>query len=152
MKHILNISVLLILLVSLFAFRVDAEAPEVKVQDMTIKDQVTYYSNLHGVDPNLALSMMQCESKGKQGAKGDGNRASGIFQYWNDTWNRHSLKYFGVILDKNSAHDQAKLATAAIAGGDGREWTSYRALMNGGSYTFFYKLEQKWITVRCNYL
>lgn len=152
MKHILNISVLLILLVSLFAFRVDAEAPEKKVEEMTVKEQVIYFSNINGVDPNLALSMMMCESKGKQGAKGDGNRASGIFQYWNETWNRHSLKYFGVILDKNSTIDQAKLATAAIAGGDGREWTSYRSIMNGGTYTFYYKLEQRYITVKCKLL
>ncbi len=152
MKHILNISVLLILLVSLFAFRVDAEAPEKKVEEMTVKEQVIYFSNINGVDPNLALSMMMCESEGNQGAKGDGHRASGIFQYWNDTWKRHSMKYFGEVLDINSPLDQAKVATAAIAGGDWREWTSYRALMNGGSYTFFYKLEQRWITVTCKYL
>lgn len=129
--------------------RADAEAPERK---MNLTETVVYQASLNGVDPNLALSMMMCESQGKQGAKGDGNRATGIFQYWNETWIRHSTKYFGEVLDKNSQEDQVKVAIAAIAGGDGREWTSYRALKNGGSYTFFYKLENKMITVKCEML
>lgn len=130
-------------------FRVSAEAPE---REMTLKETVSYYAQVNGVDPNLALSMMMCESEGKQGAIGDGTHAVGIFQYWPETWKRHSTKYFGEVLDRKSTIDQAKVATAAIAGGDAKEWTSYRALKNGGSYTFFYKLEQKYITVRCNYL
>ncbi len=155
MKHFIFIFSLLILFITSMTFRVSAEAPlpqEQSLDDFTIEQLVNHFSIQHGIDPKLALSMMMCESEGNQGAKGDGHRASGIFQYWNDTWKRHSTKYFGEILDINSPLDQAKVATAAIAGGDGREWTSYRALMNGGSYTFFYKLEQKWITVRCNYL
>ncbi len=127
-------------------FRASAEAPERK---MTLKETVAYHAQVAGVDPNLALSMMQCESQGIQGAKGDGSRATGIFQFWADTWKRHSLKYFGTVLDINSPEDQAKVAAAAIAGGDGREWTSYRSIMNGGSYTFYYKLEKRYITVKC---
>ena len=99
-------------------FRVSAEAPE---QKRTLQEEVAYYAQINGVDPNLAVSMMMCESKGRQGAKGDGNRATGIFQYWNDTWKRHSMKYFGEVLDINSTMDQAKVATAAIAGGY-RDW------------------------------
>ena len=106
-------------------FRAEAEAPERK---MTLAETVMYHASLNGVDPDLAYSMMMCESKGKQNTKGDYNRATGIFMYWTDTWNRHSLKYFGKVLDINSSDDQALVATAAIAGGDGREWTSYRAI------------------------
>lgn len=146
MKKLIFLFSLLTLFITSITFQANAEAPE---REMTVQETVAYYAQINGVDPNLALSMMMCESKGKQGAKGDGNRATGIFQFWNDTWKRHSLKYFGEILDINSSLDQAKVATAAIAGGDGREWTSYRAIKNGGSYTFFYKLENRTITVYC---
>lgn len=148
MKHILNISVLLILLVSLFAFRVDAEAPDDQ-RELTVEETVAHYAYINNVDQRLVLSMMKCESEGKQGAVGDGTHAVGIFQYWPETWNRHSNKY-GKKLDRNSFKDQAELATWAVANGMGREWTSYRAIMNGGSYTFFYKLQNKKITVYCD--
>lgn len=150
MKHILNISVLLILLVSLFAFRVDAEAPDDK-REMTVEQTVAHYAYINGVDQRLVLSMMKCESEGKQGAIGDGKHAVGIFQYWPETWTRHSAKY-GEKLDRNSYQDQAELATWAVANGMGNEWTSYRAIKNGGSYTFFYKLQNKKITVYCDLL
>lgn len=147
MNKIIFIFTLLTLLVtSSMTFQANAEAPERK---MTLKETVVYYAYKNGVDPILALSMMECESKGKQNTIGDYNRAIGIFQYWKDTWERHS-KAYGKTLDINNPEHQAELATWAIANGMGREWTSYRAIKNGGSYTFFYKLEQREITVYCS--
>lgn len=142
-------STITLLVISLQFQMVEAEAPK---GELTAQGYVALYAAENNIDQNLAISMMMCESKGKQEAVGDGKRATGIFQYWNDTWTRHSLKYFGQVLDKNSIMDQAKVATAAIAGGDGREWTSYRSIMNGGTYTFYYKLEQRYITVKCKLL
>lgn len=154
MKHktILFLTTISLLVISLQFNMVAAEAPE---RDMSAKDYVAIYATQNDVDPNLAISVMMCESRGKQESIGDGKRALGIFQYWNETWNRHSEKYFGSVLDKHSIMDQAKVATAALSGGEAREWTSYRAIMNGGSYTFRYKLTGEMITVKCekkNYL
>ncbi len=127
-----------------------ALAPEVQLQDKPIKDIVTHFANEYGVNPKVALAMMKCESGGKQNvAPGDGGRAVGLFQYHNETWIRLSKKYFGEVLDKQSGFDQAKVTAAAIAGGDGDEWTTYVAIMNGGEYTFYSRLMQNTYTVRC---
>ena len=139
---------ILVLLVTYFVPITYAEAPKPKLQDQPITQIVTVFAEQNGLDPKIALSVMQCESRGIQNNPGDGGKATGIYQYWEDTWERHS-KEFGEELDINSPYDQAKLATWAIADGKGREWTAYRALMNGGKYTFYSSKLKKTITVYC---
>lgn len=141
--------------------RVTAEAPQPIVEEAIatlhkseysqedIINLIKLYSEKYQVDKNVLIKMAECESNFKQNTYGDKNNAFGLYQFWNETWHRHSIKYFGHELDKNSVVDQIMLASAAISGGDGNEWTSYRAIKNGGSYTFYYKLEKRYVTVYC---
>lgn len=141
--------------------RATAEAPLYKVEDAvaelhkseyTKEDIITLiglYAEKYGVDKDVLIKMAECESNFKQDTHGDKNNAFGLYQFWKETWHRHSMKYFGYELDRQSIVDQIMLASAAISGGDGNEWTTYRAIKNGGSYTFYYKLEKRYVTVYC---
>lgn len=115
------------------------------------KEVITYYSNLYGADEALLLKMAECESNFNPNALGDGNRARGVFQYHEGTFNRYA-KVFGQELDYHSAHDQA-LLTAWLAVNKPEalnEWTSYRAIKNGGKYSFYSRLLQKHFVVYCS--
>lgn len=124
-----------------------AEGPTIDVKEMTLEETVIHYSKLNGVDEEVMLAMMRCESRG-QNIYGDSKKAFGPFQFWQESWNRMS-KAYGKELDRTNPRHQAELAPWAVANGYGREWTSYRAIKNGGSYTFVYKITGKVITVHC---
>jgi hypothetical protein len=147
-RKILVIASLSVLLVLSFIIRAKAYAPELELKDQPIENIVTYFAEVNGLDPKLALAVMRCESGGIQSTVGDKGHSHGIFQYFTDTWERHS-KELGETLDINSPFDQAKLATFAIAHGHGNEWTTYTAIKNGGKYSFYSKINKKHYTVRC---
>lgn len=128
--------------------RSKAEAPELPLKDQPIENIVRYFAQENGLDEDIAVRVMQCESRGLQSTVGDNGHAIGIFQYWRDTWERHS-KEFGETLDINSQYDQARLATWAIANGKGNEWTTYVAIKKGGTYSFYSKQLKKHFTVKC---
>ena len=126
----------------------ELEIEETPVSELSIDEQIDHYATLYGVDNSLIKKIVQCESNYKTTAIGDGGRARGLLQYHQGSFERHE-KLFGEDLDYHSSHDQIKLGTFAISKGMGREWTSYRAIMNGGEYSFYSKLLQKNFTVRC---
>lgn len=122
---------------------------QIPLRDQPIENIVEHFSYVNDIDPKIALSVMQCESKGIQSTVGDDGNARGIFQYWTDTWARHS-KEMGETLDINSSYDQARLATWAIANGHADEWTTYVAIKRGGRYSFYSKSLKKSFTVYCS--
>ena len=128
--------------------RSKAEAPEIPLQDQPIENIVRHFAEVNGVDESLALAVMRCESQGRQDTVSDGGRSRGVFQYQKETFERHAKEY-GEVLDYNSSYDQAKLAMWAIAHGKGNEWTAYRAIKNGGTYSFYSKQLKKHFTVKC---
>lgn len=143
------VGIVLIISLLVLTTKVIADPLEiVKPKYLSIEQQVVYFSALYGVNPNLMLSVMNCESEGNQNAKGDGGRSFGIFQFQKETWSRIS-KDMGEVLDINSTHDQAKLASWAFANDYEREWTSYRAIKNGGSYSFYSKQLKKNFHIHC---
>jgi hypothetical protein len=143
-------TIIILLLAFLFTTNLYAQAPVTELKDQPIKAIVTHFAKEHGVKPEIALAVMECESQGKQNVPpGDGGRAVGIYQFHNETWIRLSKKYYGEVLDKHSGFDQAKVATASFAGGDGDEWTTYVAIQKGGTYTFHSRLMKKTYTVTC---
>lgn len=123
-------------------------APELPIEQRSYEQQIVYYAELNGLDTKVALAVARCESEFSNSAVGDSGRAKGIYQFHLETFNRHS-KLKGEQLDYTSAHDQIKLATWSIANGYGNEWTTYRAIMNGGTYSFYSKLLKKHFTVHC---
>lgn len=121
---------------------------------LTPSDYIVKYANQFNTDPNVLLKVAKCESEIKQTTKGDYLNgtylAIGLFQYHQGTWIRHS-KLLGEELDRDSVEDQAKLAAYIFANyPEARnEWTTYRAIMNGGVYSFYSKLLGKHYTVIC---
>ncbi len=110
--------------------------------DLAIKYQVDY---------NLMRSISSCESGGSMEAIGDGNRAFGEFQYHVGTWENFT-KRMGENLDITSRYDQWKVTAWALSNGHGKHWTSYVAIQNGGTYSFYSKLLKKHFTVKCQLL
>lgn len=129
--------------------RAKAEAPVLPLEKQPIESIVVHFSNENGVDPDLMLAVMRCESNGKQSTVGDGGRSRGIFQIQKPTWDRFT-KEMGETLDYNSPFDQARVATWAFANGKQNEWTTYRSIKNGGSYSFYSKQLKKHFTVKCS--
>lgn len=150
-KIIIFILFLIWLLLFIPNAKAQAPKPEVSldIRDQSIKEIVNYFAIENDLDPKLALAVMRCESNGKQNTISDGGRSIGVFQYQKPTWERHSKEY-GEELDRNSPYDQAKLATWAIANGKGREWSSYRSLKNGGTYSFYSNQLKQHFTVKCS--
>jgi hypothetical protein len=149
MKHIIiTIFIGILVLGTSFISNTYAEAPELPIQDQSIENIVRHFALQEGVDEEIMLKMMDCESDGNQSAVGDGGRAKGVFQFHEETFNRMEKK-MGEDLNKSSAFDQAKLASWAVANGMGNEWSSYRSIMNGGTYSFYSRLLGKSFTVHC---
>lgn len=100
------------------------------------------------------FSVAHCESGFNHKAVGDSGKSLNVFQWQKSFWDDVN-KRFGYSLDRNSSYDQVKVTVRVFVEGtesDKRNWTSYRALKNGGVYTFYSRIEKKDITVRCNYL
>lgn len=127
---------------------------------MSEKEKAVYYLNKYGEEYNSnmgeLLGVVLCESNNEMSKKGDMKNsvylAKGIGQYHQETWERHS-KMSGFNGDINSLKDQAKqLAWTFSDNGTEsmrREWTTYRAIKNGGVYKFHSTLLNKEFTVRC---
>lgn len=148
-KIVIKILIGLILIILIGLFRPAAAlAPEQKLQDRPLPDIVRYFADQYDFSPEVLLKVMECESHGDQSVLGDGGRAVGIYQIHQETWNRFT-KGMGETLDRDSAFDQAKVAAYAFSHGHANEWTTFRAIMNGGTYSFYSKLLQKHFTVVC---
>jgi len=130
-----------------------AEAIEMPFEKQPIESIVGIYADMYGVDPNIGMAVLKCESKGKQSTVGDNGNAKGVFQYWDDTWKRHYREFYkltGIELSKDSPADNARLAMWAFSTGKANEWTTYRAIKNGGTYSFYSRQLKKYFTVNCS--
>lgn len=139
------------LLFSLLGFPTKDSAEEIKINplDLSVKDQIIYFSNLYGGDSQIAIRVMECESGGNHKTSGDGGRSNGIFQFQKSTFLRME-KEFGEDLNYSSQYDQIKLASYALSKPElAREWTTYVAIQKGGSYSFWSSQNQRHYTVKC---
>jgi len=130
-----------------------ANAPELPFEKLPIESIVGIYADMYGVDPAIGIAVLKCESRGKHSTEGDNGNAKGIFQYWDDTWNRHYREFYkltGIELSKDSPADNARLAMWAFSTGKANEWTTYRAIKNGGTYSFYSRQLKKHFTVKCS--
>lgn len=130
-----------------------AEAIEMPFEKQPIESIVGIYADMYGVDPNIGIAVMKCESKAKQSTIGDNGNAKGVFQYWDDTWKRHYREFYkltGIELSKDSPADNARLAMWAFSTGKADEWTTYRAITNGGTYSFYSRQLKGHFTVKCS--
>lgn len=146
-----KIIVVIVLGFSLLGFPTKDFADSTKINplDLSTIEQVIYFSNLNGGDAEVALKVMECESGGKHSASGDGGHSNGIFQFQKSTFLRME-KDFGEDLNYESQFDQIKLASWSLSQEKyAREWSSYRAIKNGGKYSFYSNQLKKHFTVAC---
>lgn len=129
-----------------------AQAPNIPLKDKSVKEQIEFFSEIYGADSKVVNKVIECESGGSHKAIGDGGRSKGIAQIQEPTWKDLEQKFnvkYEEDLNYTSKFDQLKLTTYSIANGEGHRWTAYRAIMNGGTYSFYSKQLQKHFKVTC---
>lgn len=131
-----------------FSHIATAQAPTSAIPT-DIKGQIAFYANVYGSSASDLLTVAECESHFRQATVSDLGMSIGIFQIQGPTWVRFTRE-MGEKLDRNSSLDQAKVASWAFANNKGTEWTTYVALKNGGTYSFYSKQLKKHFTVRCS--
>lgn len=119
--------------------------PEVPLSPTEYADK---YAAQYQVDASVFKKVMWCESNNRQESKGDNGRAIGVYQFHKGTFDMYSKK-LGKTLDINSYQDQIELAAYMFSIGEARQWTAYRAIINGGTYSFYSNLLDKHFTVTC---
>ena len=130
-----------------------AEGEEEIVRDFSVKSMMEELAPRYGQDPALISKISYCESQHKIKSH-DGGRAVNItgihdktFNYWLPLYEKEQ----GETLDINSSYDQIKMMSFAFSQGESyrRQWTTYVAYKNGGTYTFYSKLLKGTFTSRC---
>ena len=152
-KKLFLITALITFLVSTYIPVTHAEAPTRTVQEYSVQELAKYFADYYGADYRDFYSTGWCESGWNPEAQGDGKRANNVLQIHQPTFNQWA-KEMGEELDYNSTYDHIKVGAWAFAQGESyrRAWTAYRALENGGTYSFYSKLLDKHFTVHCNYI
>lgn len=129
-----------------------AQAPNSPIWEQPVKEQIEYFSGIYGVDSKLVSKVIECESGGDHKVVGDGGRSKGIAQIQKPTWIDLEQKFnveHKEDLNYMSQFDQLKLTTWSIANGEGSRWTAYRAIKNGGRYSFYSRQLKKHFVVYC---
>lgn len=118
----------------------------------TVTALLEHFAEEYKTDPVALLKVGKCESgyKENQWNKVDPNGGSkGFMQFQTRTFYSYAAK-LGIpnpdIWDK--VH-QAQVAAYMFSIGEGKQWTTYMAYKNGGSYTFWYKPLNKYMTIYC---
>lgn len=143
-------AILIMLPLVAFAKPIIIEEPKITEQPYTI--QADHFATLYGVDGRIVNKVLECESDYEHTAKGDGGRSKGIAQFQKPTWDWMEVQYFkewNEHLDYKSSHDQIKLLAYQISKGNGNNWTSFRAIKNGGKYSFWSSQMNRKYTVYC---
>lgn len=126
----------------------DIEVPK----ELTPKEYIIKYAQEYGVSEKLLLKVAECESELDINAinndEPNGIQSLGIYQIQPPTW-EYFEKKFNVDLDPNIPEDNIKMAAIAFSKNEGLNWTSYRAIKNGGTYTFVSSKNGKKYTVYC---
>lgn len=138
-------------------FQPIVKADEITVQpepiipvELTPVEYADKYALQYGIDAGVFKKVMWCESNYLPEAVGDNGKARNVMQYHKDTF-IGDAKAMGENLNYDSYHDQIKAAAWSFTQGESykRRWTSYRAIMNGGVYTFYSSSLDQWFTVNC---
>ena len=146
--YLKNIIVLLLAFSLLGHFPQRIALAELEITQQSYTEQINYFAKLYSVDSSLINKIVECESGGSHNAVGDGGRSKGLAQFQKATFDNLEDK-FGDDLDYKSSFDQVKLLTWSVANGYGNNWTAYRAIKNGGRYTFYSSQLKKHFTIYC---
>lgn len=92
-----------------------------------IKENIIYWAEKGGINPNLMVNLANCESRLNPYAKGDWRsetkeyKAYGLFQWWASSWKKYN-NFFGENYDRYSWKDQVKLTALVLKKGDWKNW------------------------------
>lgn len=131
---------------------VDAQiALQQKIDAMTTVELIEYIAPQYGQDPALLKKIIKCESGFDHTKTHDGGHGKGSTGFHKKTFESWKIKLGHPELKYESNFDQITLMSIAFkAGEDYRDdWTTYRAYVNGGVYSFYSKLLKGYYTVRC---
>lgn len=132
-----------------------AEAPNKSIDEYTIIEMINEVAPRFNQDPKLIKGITWCESNHRVVVH-DGGYGKGVTGFHKKTFDRY-LKMFieegGENLNYNSSYDQLKLMSYAFSKGESarREWTTYVAYKNGGTYAFYSRLLKKNFVVNCSF-
>jgi hypothetical protein len=119
----------------------------------TVDEIINEVAPLFNQDPKLISKISFCESSHKIQSHdgGKGFNVTGIHNITFNYWLKQYQKEINENLNINSTYDQIKVMSWAFSKGDRyrNQWTTYVALKNGGTYTFYSKMLGKNFTARC---
>lgn len=125
---------------------------EYELKQYSVTALLEYYAQEYNTPIKPLLKVGWCESQYNEKAhnKTDPNGGSkNYMQFQNKTF----YAYAKILdIEKPDIWDKVQIAQVSaymFSIGEGKQWTTYRAYMNGGSYSFFYKPQNKIITVYC---
>lgn len=124
----------------------------VELKQYTVTALLEHFAKEYRTDPIPLLKVGECESGYNEKAhnKTDPNGGSKSYMQFQSTTFYGYAKKIGIqnpnIWNKIQV---AQVAAYMFSIGEGNQWTTYRAYMNGGSYSFYYKPLGKTITVYC---
>jgi hypothetical protein len=144
---------LILLSISFTDSKVGAEEEHIVVEqveelNLTPVEYATIYANHYGIDEGVFKKVMWCESRNNPDAVGDNGKAKNVMQFHKPTFDSYAKK-LGEDLDYNSYHDQIKVAAYMFSIGEAKQWTAYRAIINGGTYSFYSSSLGKHYTATC---
>lgn len=126
---------------------------EEQLQQLSFPYLLGFFAKEYNIDPVPLKKTAWCESHydmSKHNGTDPNGGSFGGLQYQKRTFYTYA-KLAGIENpDIHNKVHQAKTGAYMFSIGEAKQWTTWRALMNGGSYTFFYKPINDYYTVYCS--
>ena len=139
------ISLLVALLVTLCVIPFNEEeyvvvpVRQLELKEYSVTALVEHFAEEYKTDPAVMLKIGQCESGFDENAwnKSDPNGGShGYMQFQTSTFYSYAKKLNIENPDIKDKVQQAQVSAYMFSIGEGKQWTTYMAYKNGGTYTF----------------
>ncbi len=127
----------------------DSYIPPLPPKVLSVQETIVKYATVYAAPEKKLESLFRCESTFRQNVIGEEGEI-GVGQFKPDTFKRLA-KLMGEDLNIHSYNDQIKLVSWLSVNhpSEMRNWTTWRALQNGGTYTFTSRQTGKTYTVIC---
>lgn len=135
--------------ISVSPITLDTDIPPLPPKVLSVQETIVKYATVYRAPEKKLESLFRCESTFRQNVIGEEGEI-GVGQFKPDTFKRLA-KLMGEELNIHSYSDQIKLVSWLSVNhpNEMRNWTTWRALQNGGTYTFTSRQTGKTYTVVC---
>lgn len=111
--------------------------------NLTLKEQITayviYWADIYGLNHKQVDKLITCESNYDTDILGDKNKALGLFQWWEKSWDFYNKKY-KTDLDRENWQHQIQMSAHVLAEKDGwKNWTNCWNFLKYGTWD-----KEKW--------